>query len=120
MRAANFAVALLPTKAITATDTGAAVNVADFSGLGLLVLNASAGTGTTPTSAVKLQHSDDGSTGWADTGHAFAAQAAVASFQSLLVNTDSLKKFVRVVNTLGGTTPGYSYGVSLIGGKQYA
>lgn len=119
MKAANVAVALAPTKAITATDTGAAVDVGDFSGLGLLVLNASAGTGTTPTSTVKVQHSADGTTGWTDFA-TFAAQAAAASHQSLLVNTDSLKKFVRVVNTLGGTTPGYSFGVSLVGLKQYA
>lgn len=119
MNSANVAIALAASKAITATDTSAAVDVGDFSGNGLLILNSSVGTGTTPTSAAKVQHSADGSTDWVDFA-TFVPQAATASHQSLLVNTDSMKRFARVVNTLGGTTPSYSYGVSLVGMKQYA
>lgn len=118
MKSADQALVLAPSKAITATDTGAAVDVSEFTGNVLLLLNSSAGTGTTPTSTVKLQHSDDGSTNWTDTGFAFDAQAAAASAQAKLYSADRFKKFVRAVNTLGGTTPGYSFGVTMVGTRQ--
>lgn len=112
-------IALRAAAAITANENGAAVNVADFNGNGYLVLNSSATGGAGQTSDVKLQHSDDGSTNWTDAGVAFAQVTnAGASFQSLYVSLDQFKKFVRVVNTLGGTSPTVTYAVTLVGNKH--
>ena len=46
----------------TANLDGTGIDVLDYEGVALIVLNASAGTGTDPTLEVKLQHSDDDST----------------------------------------------------------
>jgi hypothetical protein len=43
----------------TSTLTGTAIDILHYEGVGLAILSASAGTGTTPTLDVKLQHSDD-------------------------------------------------------------
>lgn len=104
--------------AITATDNGPAVNVADFTGNGYLVLNSSATGGAGQTSDVKVQHSDDGATNWTDTGVAFSQVTnAAASHQVLFVPFDQFKKFVRVVNTLGGATPTVTAAVEAVGIK---
>lgn len=105
--------------AITATGNGAAVNVGDYQGLALLNLNAGAGNAGTTT--VKLQHSEDGTTNWEDVpGGAFAAVATTASAQTLMINADRLRKFVRVVDTLAGGASAISRSVTLVGKKQYS
>ena len=62
----------------TSTLTGTGIDVLHYEGLALVVLNASAGTGTTPTLDVKLQHSDDNSTFADVTGAAFTRVTEVA------------------------------------------
>ncbi|WP_441253609.1 hypothetical protein [Bradyrhizobium sp. 613_E4_N2_2] len=104
--------------AITANDNGAAVDVSAYTGNGYLVLNSSATGGAGQTSTVKLQHSDDGSTGWTDTDVTFdAVTNAAASHQVQLVSFDQFKKFVRVVNTLAGTSPTVTAAVEAVGVK---
>ena len=110
---------LLASKRVQANDNGAAVDVSEFTGPALFQLNASAPEGAAQTLDVKLQHSADGSTGWADAGISFAqvTTAGGASFQSVMANTDKLRKFVRVVGTVGGSTPAITYGVTITGKK---
>ncbi len=111
--------ALAAVLALTATGNGAAVDVGAYHGMALLHLNAGAGNAGTTTT--KLQHSDDGATNWTDvTGAAFAAVGTVASEQTLKINADRLKKFVRVVDTLAGGANAISRSVTLVGKKQYA
>lgn len=112
-------IAIRSAVSVTATDTGSAVDIRDFQGMAKLVLNSGAMGGTTPTSNIKLQHSDDGSTGWADvSGIAFTQVAAAVSHQELLLNVDQVKRYVRTVNTVAGTTPTQAFGVTLVGKKQ--
>lgn len=104
---------------ITATGNGTAVDVGDYQGMALVNLNAGAANAGTDT--IKLQHSDDGSTGWEDvTGGAFTAVGTQASAQSLKINADRLKKYVRVVDTLAGGANAVPRSVSLVGIKQYS
>ena len=111
-------VSLRAAAAITATDNGPAVDVSAFTGNGYLVLNSSATGAAGQTSAVKLQHSVDGATNWTDTGVAFDnVTNAAASHQVQLVSFDQFNKFVRVVNTLAGTTPTVTASVEAIGIK---
>ena len=110
--------ALAVAASIVATGNGAAVNVGDYHGLAQLVLNS--GPTNAGTDTIKLQHSDDGTNGWADvTGAAFTAVGTSASEQTLLINADRLRKFVRVVDTLV-TATSVVRSVSLVGKKQYS
>lgn len=113
-------IALAVSASITASGNGSAVNVQDFHGLAKLVLNS--GVTNAGTNTIKLQHSDDGSTNWTDTGDTFAAVTTVAATgqQELMVNCDKYKKFVRVVDTLAGGATAVVRGVSLVGSKQYS
>lgn len=111
--------ALAGVLAITASGNGTAVNVGDYHSIALLHLNAGAGNAGTTT--VKLQHSEDGSTSWEDVpGGAFAAVGTSASEQTLKINADRLRKFVRVVDTLAGGANAISRSVTLVGHKQYS
>jgi hypothetical protein len=113
------AISLAAAASINATGNGTAVNVGDYHGLALLHLNAGATDAGTDT--IKLQHSEDGSTGWEDvTDGAFAAVGTSASEQTLKINADKLRKFVRVVDTLAGGATSIVRSVQLIGSKQYS
>lgn len=109
--------ALAIAASITATGNGAAVNIGDYQGLAQIVLN-SGGTNA-GTNTVKLQHSDDGSTNWLDTGDTFTAVGTGGLQESILVNADKFKKFVRVVDTMAGATS-VVRSVALVGRKKYA
>ena len=105
----------------TANLDGTGIDVLDYEGVALIVLNASAGTGTNPTLDVKLQHSDDDST-YADvTDGAFTQvtdEAETAGIQVMKVNVSDLKQYLRVIGTVGGTTPSFDYGVEFVGIKK--
>jgi len=112
---------LAPAAQRTSTLTGTGIDVLDYEGVALAVLNASAGTGTTPTLDVKLQHSDDDST-YADvTGGTFTQvtdAAETAGVQVLKVNVSELKRYVRVIGTIAGTTPSFEFGIEFVGIKK--
>lgn len=107
--------------AITTTAGLSAVDVTDFEGEVDFLLHHAAATGTlTPTVTAKLQHSVDGSTNWADvTGGAFAAITGTAGLQRKRLKVDGLRKFVRLHNTVSGTTPSAILGRVLVGAKKY-
>lgn len=112
-------VALKVAAAISATDTGSAVDIKDFTGNGYISLISSATGGAGQTSTVKIQDSDDGSTGWADTGVSFTAvDNTAASVQDQYLPLDQFRRYVRVVNTLAGSTPTVAYSVVLRGIKH--
>jgi hypothetical protein len=109
----------------TTTLTGTEIDVLHYEGVGLIVLNASAASaGTSPTLDVKLQHSDTTTSGdFADvTGAAFTRVTDVsgtAGVQVLRVNVSDLKRYLRVIGTIGGTnTPTFDYSVEFVGIKK--
>lgn len=109
---------LSPTKTLTASANETGVDVKDFIGTAAVILDAAAGTGTTPTDAIKLQSSPDNAT-WTDVaGGAFTGLTTVASQQRLNVNIDANDRYLRVVDTIAGTTPSYTRSVNLVGRKQ--
>ncbi len=111
-------VALAVAASIAASGNGSAVNVGDYQGIALLVLNS--GATNAGTNTIKLQHSDDGSTNWTDTGDQFTAVTTSASYQEIMINADKLRKFVRVVDTLAGGATAVVRSVTLVGRKKYA
>lgn len=117
-------VMLIPVAAnakVTAGANGAAVDVSGFMGDAKIVLDSTAGLGTTPTLDVKLQHSDDNITFVDVLGGAFTQVTdAGASYQVIMLSADGLKKWLRSVDAVTGTGPEFSRAVSLIGVKQYS
>lgn len=100
---------------------GTTIDIGAYEGSCVITLNSSAATaGTNPTLDVKLQHCDTEGGTYADvTGGAFAQVTSAASHQKLLVNANSLKRWVKAVGTLGGTnSPAFTYGAGLVGLKK--
>lgn len=108
---------------ITAAGTvdGAALNISDYEGDLKFTHDSSAGAGADNTNDVKVQHSDDGATGWVDVLNGAFAQVTNAApvFETLTINTARLKAFVRKSETTAGTGIGFARSVSMIGEKKY-
>jgi len=109
---------LFPIAARTVTTNGAGFDATQHLGLGKAILDAGAGGGTTPTLDVKLQDSADNASFADIAGAAFAQVTTVASLQSIAVNLDSARAFIRAVATIGGTTPTFTFGVIIVARKQ--
>ncbi len=107
---------------ISATTNGAAVDLLPYDGVAKLHMKSSGTEGAGQTLDVKIQHSADGSTGWADatmpiTGAAMAFTQvinAASAGQSLEINIADLKRYIRAVQTLAGSSPFATCYVSLV------
>ena len=112
--------AAVASASVSATATSSAIDLKDFDGDVLLVLNCAAGTGSSPTLDVKVQDSDETGGTYGDlSGATFTQVTTSASLQTLEVNKDECKRFIKVVQTVGGSSPVFVYGVSLIAAKKY-
>lgn len=81
----------------------------------LFLVSSAAGTGTTPTLNIKVQHSEDNSS-WSDvSGGAFTQITTVASFQEKQIK--NVGRYVRAVATIAGTTPSFNFCVIAIAGE---
>ncbi len=112
--------AAVASASVSATATSSAIDLKDFDGDVLLVLNCAAGTGSSPTLDVKVQDSDETGGTYGDlSGAAFTQVTTSASLQTLEVNKDECKRFIKLVQTVGGSSPVFLYGISLVGAKKY-
>lgn len=103
----------------TATVTGSAIDTQLYAGDLVVVQDVGAVSGTTPTLDGKIQDSADGSTGWADVSGATAAQVTASnSILVIKVPKRAAKRYVRYVGTIGGTTPSFTMGVTLLAQKK--
>jgi len=124
MNALSQVVALIlaPPIARTATLTGTAIDITDYEGVGLFVLNAALATaGTTPTLNCKLQHSDTSGGTYADvTGGAFTevTDAAGNGVQVLKLNVSDLKAHVKLIGTIAGANASFDFAAQFIGVKK--
>jgi hypothetical protein len=101
----------------TSTVTGTGVDVAGYTGAMLFVQDVGTVSGTTPTLDGKLQDSADDSS-YADVaGLTFTQVTTSNNTQMLQVNVDSVRRYVRWVGTIGGTTPSFMCGVTAVGMK---
>ena len=71
-------------------------------------LHVTAVSGTTPSATIKVQHSTDNSV-WADLMTFTAATAATSEQKTV---TGTVNRYVRVVDTITGTTPSITYTVA--------
>lgn len=110
---------LLPAAVRTSSANGAGVDLLDYLGKAKIILQSSAGGGTTPTLDVKIQESDDNSTFEDVAGATFAQVTDAADLTAAIgLQIDPRKRYVRAVATIDGTDPEFACGVVLIGRKQ--
>ncbi len=109
---------LHPVAARTATGNGLGVDVRDYIGKGKVMLDCAAGTGTTPTLDIVIQHSEDGVTFVAVPGAAFAQVTTIARQQQIGLDLDAVRRFVRIAFAISGTTPSFTFSVQLVGWRQ--
>ena len=112
--------AAVASASVTATATSSAIDLKEFDGDVLLVLNCAAGTGSSPTLDIKVQDSDETGGTYGDlSGATFTQVTTSASVQTLEVNKDECKRFIKIVQKVGGSSPVFVYGISLVGAKKY-
>lgn len=110
MRSANAETAF--NGALTATKNGPVHEFYGGAGNLFVTAHVSAVSGTSPTLNLKLQDSPDNST-WSDVTGATGAQLTAAGNQ--VFAGYSTKPYVRVVATVGGTTPSFTAHVAVFG-----
>lgn len=105
----------------TGAGTPGYIDLNDYDGDACFLINAAAaGSGVTLTA--KLQHSDTTTSGdFGDiTGGGFTAAAANTAFaEKIYLNTDGLKRYVRVYFTVSGGTGTGAVAVSCLASKKY-
>jgi hypothetical protein len=108
-----------PTAARTATGQTSGIDLQQYDGDVVFVLDSAAGTGASPTMDVTIEDSADNSSFAAITGAAFTRVAGTASAQKLVISKDEARRYVRVKYTIGGTSPSFTFSVNGIGVKKY-
>lgn len=105
--AAHEYVALSNFVARTSTTNGSWIDLSKFQGDVLIYLISGTVTGTNPTCDGKLQDADDNSgTNSADIAGATFSQIATGfEVRKLVLRAGSFRRWVRLVQTIGGTTP---------------
>lgn len=119
-RRATTLLSLIPNAVAASTDTGSTVDLQDLEGDMECILDAAAG-GQSVTYAVKLTHSLESGRNFDDVDNgAFTTTAAnTASVQKLTVNTDELRRFIRVEVTVAGGTGTGAVSVTALGQPKY-
>ncbi len=112
---------LLPVAAVTASGNGTGVDLLSYTGDIKIVQDISAPVaGTNPTFDGTLEESDDNSSFTAISGGAFTQVTDTAGVQSINLNKDALKRYIRFVKTIGGTmSPQYLVSVKAYTTKKY-
>lgn len=94
----------------------------NYEGQIAFLLHAVNTAGSSPTLAIKIQHSDASGSGYTDvTGAAFTGLTTtnVNGLQKLVLNRDNLKRYVRLDYTLGGTSsPAYTLSCQAVVAKK--
>ena len=109
------------TGAVTSTATSSAIDLLEYDGDVLLVLDCDAGTGTSPTLDVKITNSDASSGTYTDlSGATFTQVTDSASMQTLVINKDSAERYIKIVQTITGSSPSFTFSINLIGVKKYS
>ena len=113
-------VAGVATAAVTSTATSSSIDLLEYDGDVMLILDSAAGGGSSPTLDIKLTESDATGGTYTDlSGATFTQVVDAASMQTLAINKDSSKRFIRIMQTIGGSSPTFTFSINLIGLKKY-
>ena len=108
-----------PNDVVAADSNETGVDLQDYEGDITLILDAEAG-GSGVTYAVKVQDSADNSSFADVTDAAFTTTTAnTALVESLVVNTDEIRRYARVVIDVTGSSPAGAVSVVGLGRKKY-
>ena len=99
----------------TADASGAGADLQGYQGVLKIILDSGAGVGTLD---VKIQDSADNSSFTDVVGKTFAQVTTIASLQSLGIDTRAVRRYIRAVLTIGGSTPTFGLAVVAVGQKQ--
>ena len=113
-------VAGVATAAVTSTATSSAIDLLEYDGDVVLILDSAAGGGSSPTLDIKLTEcATTGGTYTDLSGATFTQVTGSASMQTLAINKDECKRFIKIVQTIGGSSPTFTFSINLIGLKKY-
>lgn len=108
------------TAAVTSTATSAAIDLKEYDGDVSLILSCAAGTGSSPTLDVKVQDSDASGGTYGDlSGAAFTQVTDSASVQVITFVKDEAKRYIKIVQTVGGSTPSFTFSINAVALKKY-
>ena len=108
------------TAAVTSTATSAAIDLKEYDGDVSLILTSAAGTGSSPTLDVKVQDSDASGGTYGDlSGAAFTQVTDSASMQVITFSKDEAKRYIKIVQTIGGSTPSFTFSINGLALKKY-
>lgn len=102
----------------TTTVNGTSLDLQNYIGDIMAVLNSAAGTGTSPTLDVKLQDSADDSAFADVAGKTFTQITGTASLQTMNIDVRAVRRYIRLVATIGGTSPSFTCVGTFQGMKQ--
>jgi hypothetical protein len=118
LRESTAAREVFPAAPRAATATSAGVDLWNDAGRAqeaLMLLSAGAASGTTPTLDVRIQHAHtDVTADYVDVPNGGAPQLTAAGFAA--VDVRGLRRFVRVIATIGGGTPSFTFSAVLVFG----
>tara|TARA_B100000508_G_scaffold134659_1_gene125589 strand:+ start:582 stop:965 length:384 start_codon:yes stop_codon:yes gene_type:complete len=108
------------TAAVTSTATSAAIDLKEYDGDVSLILTSAAGTGSSPTLDVKVQDSDASGGTYGDlSGAAFTQVTDSVSMQVITFSKDEAKRYIKIVQTVGGSTPSFTFSINGLALKKY-
>lgn len=105
----------------TASIGGSSFNIKDYDGNFIVTQYSESTNGATVKLNGKLIQSADGSTNWTDVpGGAFTevGNTVGGAFESIVIESDSLQKYIAYTGIITGTTPSFAVGVSFAGYKK--
>jgi hypothetical protein len=106
----------------TATFQGPWTDVGAYEGTVKVLLHAALVSGTTPTLDWSIEHASDGAGAGSGTylsSANFTQITSGTSLQSAKIDSRNCKGYIRVVGTLGGTSPNFDVTASFVGMKKY-
>src|ERR1700676_1410353 len=106
---------LLEADPLTANTNGPAVNLSGLEGNVELIVRAGTPGNGTGTLSLQLQTSADGTDGWENVGSALATFTTTAGIVAVNLNPFGCLQYMRVVATVGGTSPSFPLFVLYIG-----
>jgi hypothetical protein len=108
------------TKTAAATTNGTGVDMTQYIGKVMFILDSTAGTGTLPTLDIKFQEASDDSNYTDISGAAFTqVTSSGASRQSLGIIKHHVKRYIRAVCIVGGSaTPTFTFNVLAVTEKE--
>lgn len=112
----------VPVADVTATGNGTDIDLQQYSGQIAIIADVKNVAGTLPTMDISVQDSANNSSFAAiSPAVAFAQVTTVASTQKIVLNKDNIRRYLRIVKTIGGTSsPEYYVSVKVFAVKKYA